>query len=106
MKDRSYHTLRQKMIKMRQEGHTYGEIAIACGALKKDGKSNRGMVYRIIHEGYEPMKPETRERLGLPALCPYCKNVYKPRVQIIRKDLLSVSKKELARQIEERETFD
>jgi hypothetical protein len=50
----------------------WDEIAVELGILKENGEPDTGMTYKIVVDGYEPKKVETRTRLGLPPVCPEC----------------------------------
>jgi hypothetical protein len=49
----------------------FRKVAIEYQILTADRLPNPGMVKQLIN-GYEPRRPETRARLGLPAVCPQC----------------------------------
>jgi len=52
----------------------WDDIASELGIYTKDGRINPGLAYRIVKQGYEPSRPETRKRLGLSPICPNCKH--------------------------------
>lgn len=52
-------------------GATWEDAAAEVGIIKEDGSPNPGLAHKIA-EGYEPKRPETRERLGLRAICFAC----------------------------------
>jgi hypothetical protein len=89
------HELRQK----RKNGLTYEEVAKECNVFTPSGKPDRGMVYQLLH-GYDPVKPETRKRLGLPPICPFCKRRLGERKS--KKDNFSMTRKELQFAFEQR----
>jgi hypothetical protein len=56
---------------------SFRQAAIDHNIFTADGRPDPGMVKHLIN-GYEPRRPETRARLGLPAVCPQCNRRYQP----------------------------
>lgn len=57
---------------MRASGENWVIICCKLKILKSNGEPDPGMAYQIIVNGYEPKRPATRVRLGLPPTCPTC----------------------------------
>jgi hypothetical protein len=72
MQFRTLAQLTEKGQKMVQKHHTWDEISSALDILTKDGRLNPGLAKRIIADGYDPKRVETRTRLGLPPICINC----------------------------------
>lgn len=51
---------------------SWRKAAAACRVLTTEGKPDPGLAQRIALHGYEPVRTETRNRLGLPPVCPVC----------------------------------
>jgi hypothetical protein len=60
--------LRKKYKKMASWRH----VANACNVLTPNGQPNPALARRIATKGYDPRRPETRQRLGLPRVCFTC----------------------------------
>jgi hypothetical protein len=43
-----------------------------CGVITVAGLPDPGMAFRIAMRGYDPARPETRQRLHLPPICVAC----------------------------------
>jgi hypothetical protein len=54
------------------QGVGWREAALACRVLTKGGQGDPGLAFRIAEQGYDPRRPETRQRLGLPPVCIEC----------------------------------
>jgi hypothetical protein len=68
-------TLGQLAASLRQihaQGIGWREAALACRVLTKSGQGDPGLAFRIAVNGYDPRRPETRQRLGLPPVCIEC----------------------------------
>jgi hypothetical protein len=64
--------VRLKGREIREKGYTWDRIAEILGIYTANGFIDPGMAYRIVIDGYEPKRPATRLRLGLPPICPTC----------------------------------
>ena len=71
MKSRTLIRLAEKLRQKHAELNSWPQASIACGVLTKAGKSNPRLA-QMIAAGYDPRKPETRSRLGLPPRCTAC----------------------------------
>jgi hypothetical protein len=60
--------LRQK----HAETNSWRKTAKDCLVLTKGNRPNPGLAQRIAVHGYDPARPETRERLSLPPICIAC----------------------------------
>ena len=60
---------------------SWRKTAEACDVLTDDGRPDPGLAQRIALHGYDPRRPETRARLGLPPICIACgQKVHRVRV--------------------------
>jgi hypothetical protein len=71
---RTLESLRREGKALNDKDVIWDDIASELGIYTKDGRINPGLAYRIVMEGYEPSRPETRHRLGLAPICPSCKH--------------------------------
>jgi hypothetical protein len=103
MPTRQLYQLCEILRSMVKSGSTYHNAARVCGVVDARGKPDRAMAYRIIH-GYEPIRPATRKRLGLPIIFPFCKRPMqiKKRSHHSLKSLLDYPDKVLKRMFENR----
>lgn len=62
----------RRLLELREHGKTWDEASKKVGILKEDGSPDPGLAYKIAMEGYEPVKQETRDRLGLKKICLSC----------------------------------
>ena len=62
------------------------DIADELGIVKGNGMPDTGLTYRIVMDGYEPKKPETRTRLGLPPVCPECHQKLPKPARVVKFD--------------------
>ena len=52
--------------------NSWPKTSIACKVLTKDSRPDPALAQRIATKGYDPKRPETRQRLGLPPTCIAC----------------------------------
>lgn len=103
--NRTLEDIRHAGKKLRQQGKKWKEIAKELGIFTKSNIANPGLAFRIIVQGYIPKLPETQRRLGLAPICPLCKRRITQRTAH-RKDLFSLSKKELLQMFENRQEMN
>ncbi len=103
MQYRSVEHIRQKGLELRQNGLTWDWIASKLGILTADDKINPGLAYRMVMEGYDPKRIETRTRLRLPPVCPTCHRPLQKVRQRRERKLTEIPDKELLRMFMERE---
>jgi hypothetical protein len=63
--------LAQKLTQAHDSTSSWPKAAAACNVLTPSGEPNPKLA-EMIAAGYIPRRPETRARLGLPAVCPVC----------------------------------
>lgn len=68
MQSRQLYRLALKMAKYRRN-HSWRETASHFGILAPDGYPSKGLAKQIV-DGYEPKRPVTRVRIGLPPMIP------------------------------------
>jgi hypothetical protein len=51
---------------------SWRKVAVACQVLTSDGRPDPSLAQRIATKGYDPRRPETRQRLGLLPVCITC----------------------------------
>ena len=66
-------------------GAHWWDIANQLGVSGPDGNPSPGLAKRIA-DGYEPRKPETRTRLGLPPICPECHQKLPKPARVVKFD--------------------
>lgn len=71
MKTRQLSRLAEKLRYKHSTTGSWPKAARACKVLTPTGKPNPKLA-AMIANGYNPKRPETRARLGLPAICPTC----------------------------------
>jgi hypothetical protein len=69
MQTRSTRRLARKMA-LAARSMSFRQVAKMFGIVTPEGKPNPGMVYRIIHQGYEPKRPDTIRRCPVPPVEP------------------------------------
>jgi hypothetical protein len=52
--------------------HSWRAVAQQHAIFNEHGQVNPGLAENIAVRDYEPKRPETRRRLGLPEICPTC----------------------------------
>ena len=71
----SYRTVDELAFQLRQKHEkiaSWRMVAIACKVLTSDGRPDPSLADRIATKGYDPKRPDTRIRLGLPPICIVC----------------------------------
>ena len=83
------HHLAEKVRHKRSCGLSWPKIAKELKIFTPSGEPNPRLA-QMIANGYEPKKPETRSRLGLPPICIICyRPIPKPKPPITINQLLS-----------------
>jgi len=57
----SLETLKKQLLKRKEDGETWAGMA-------REYDVNPAVVWRIVHEGYNPKRADTRKKLSLPEL--------------------------------------
>ena len=90
MQTRATISLARKLVRSHRKTGSWRKTALEHGIVTPSGGANPAMAQRIALSGYEPVKPSTRRRLGLPEICVEChRPVPKSKVAISSKRLSS-----------------
>jgi hypothetical protein len=72
MKTRTLDRLAQDLREKHAKLNSWPKTSVACKVLTSDGRPDPSLAQRIATKGYDPRRPETRQRLGLPPTCITC----------------------------------
>lgn len=72
MKTRTLGQLVKNLQEKHAELNSWPKTSVACDVLTEDGRPDPALAQRIATKGYDPKRPETRQRLGLPEACITC----------------------------------
>ena len=57
--------VRMRLEELLASGMSYSRVAAQFGV-------NKGLVWLIVNQGFEPKRADIRKRLGYPIICPRC----------------------------------
>ena len=103
MQSREVQRLRQKLLFLTKNGASWKDAAEQCGVVGKDGKPSKGLAHRIANNDYEPIRPETRQRIGLSPICPVCKHPFAKTKPKRHRGLFDLPRKILIEMLENRQ---